>query len=129
METKRQKQIGELIKRNLSLFLQEEGTYFYGTKVLVTVTEVKMTPDLTLAKVYLSVFNTENKQVPILEIRENQSRIRQAMGNKMKSRMRRIPEFAFYLDETIDEMYRVDELFQRLHADNQMGAPEETTED
>jgi ribosome-binding factor A len=90
---------------------------------------VKMTPDLTLAKVYLSVFNTENKQVPILEIRENQSRIRQAMGNKMKSRMRRIPEFAFYLDETIDEMYRVDELFQRLHADNQMGAPEETTED
>jgi ribosome-binding factor A len=122
MESKRHKQLNEMVKRHISLFLQEEGRYMYGNSVLVTVTEVKMTPDFMMAKVYLSIFNTENKQEPILELRENYQRIKQVMGNRLKAQMRRIPEFSFFLDETIDEMYKVEALFERLHADNQMGA-------
>ncbi len=128
MESKRHKQLNEMVKRHISLFLQEEGRYMYGNSVLVTVTEVKMTPDFMMAKVYLSIFNTENKQEPILELRENYQRIKQVMGNRLKAQMRRIPEFSFFLDETIDEMYKVEALFERLHADNQMGTDTEVEE-
>ena len=70
MESIRQKQIAELIRRNFSTVLSEEGKYIYGQKVLVTVTTVKMSSDLQLAKIYLSIYNTENKQEPILELEE-----------------------------------------------------------
>ena len=124
METKRQKQIAELIKRNFSLFLQDEGRLIYGNSVLVTVTEVKITPDFAQAKIYLSIYNTENKQEPILEIRENYHRVKQVMAQRLKSQMRRIPEFDFFIDETVDEMYRVQALFDRLYDENQMGKDE-----
>ena len=68
METKRQMQAAELVKRNFSLVLQQEGSYIYGVEPLVTVTGVKMSPDLGQAKIYLSVFNTENKQAVFLEM-------------------------------------------------------------
>ncbi len=128
MESKRQKQIGELIKRNFSLFLQDEGRYIYGNTVLVTVTDVKITPDFANAKIYLSIYNTENKQEPILEMRESYPRIKQVMASRLKSHMRRIPEFDFFIDETIDEMYRVQALFERLYAENQMGVGKEEAE-
>lgn len=121
METKRQKQISELIKRNFSLFLQDEGRLIYGNSVLVTVTEVKITPDFAQAKIYLSIYNTENKQEPILEIRENYHRVKQVMAQRLKSQMRRIPEFDFFIDDTVDEMYRVQALFDRLYDEDQMG--------
>ena len=57
-ESKRQLQISEVIRRNFSAVLQQEGGYIYGTEALVTVTTVKVTPDLSLAKIYLSVYNT-----------------------------------------------------------------------
>ena len=77
MESIRQKQIAELIRRNFSTVLSEEGKYIYGQKVLVTVTTVKMSSDLQLAKIYLSIYNTENKQEPILELEEQYHRLKQ----------------------------------------------------
>lgn len=125
METKRQKQVAELIKRNFSQLLQQEGGYIYGPEPLVTVTQVKMSPDLGIAKVYVSVFNHESKQEVILELEDNYPRLRQAMGTKLRRQMRRIPELQFYLDDTLDEMYRLNELFDRLHAQKQMGEEQE----
>ena len=124
-ESKRQRQVSETIKRHISLFLQDEGSYFYGTKVLITVTDVKMTPDFEVAKVYLSIFNTEDKEESIQGLYDNYSRIRQVMGNRLKSQMRRIPRFAFFVDDTLDEIYRVEAMFERLHAENQMGKSDE----
>ncbi|MFZ4543960.1 MAG: 30S ribosome-binding factor RbfA [Saprospiraceae bacterium] len=124
MESKRQKQISELIKRNFSLFLQDEGRLIYGSTVFVTVTDVKITPDFAQAKIYLSIYNTENKQEPILEMRESYHRIKQEMAHRLKSQMRRIPEFDFFIDDTIDEMYRVQALFDRLYEEDQMGSPD-----
>ncbi len=122
METVRQKQVAELIKRNFSIVLQQEGTYIYGSEALVTVTNVKMTPDFSLAKIYISVYNTENKQEVILELEENMIRLRQSLAHRIKKQVRRIPEVAFFMDDTLDEMYRLNELFDRLHQENQMGS-------
>ncbi len=121
METKRQKQVGELIKRHFSMVLQAEGSYIYGAQVLVTVTNVKITPDFSLAKIYLSVFNTDNKQATILEMEDQQVRLRQSLAARIRKHVRRIPEIAFYLDDTLDEMYRIGAMFEQLHKNNQMG--------
>ena len=121
METKRMLQVAELIKRNFGQVLQQEGTYIYGTTPFVTVTNVKMTPDLTIAKVYLSVYNIEDKQTVILEMEDNLTRLRQSLAFRIKKHVRRIPELQFYLDDTLDEMYRLRELFQQLDEDEQLG--------
>ncbi len=128
MESKRQRQVSELIKRNFGIVLQQEGGYVYGTDVLVTVTSVKMTPDFSLAKIYVSVYNTENKQEVILEMEENIIRLKQALTTRVKKHMRRIPDISFFLDDTLDEMYRLRQLFDRLHEDKQMGDKEEDSE-
>ncbi|HPG08170.1 MAG TPA: 30S ribosome-binding factor RbfA [Saprospiraceae bacterium] len=123
MPSIRQSQVAELVKRNISMFLTQEGSYLYGDP-LVTVTNVVMSPDLLIAKVYLSVFNTENKQAVILELEENYSRVRQAMSIRLRKQLRRMPQFEFFLDDTLDEMYRLRDLFQRLREDHQMGEEE-----
>ncbi len=121
METIRQKQVAELIKRHFSMVLQAEGSYIYGQEVMVSVTSVKVSPDFSLAKIYLSVFNTENKQATILEMEDEMLRLKQALAARIRKQVRRIPEITFFLDDTIDEMYRINALFNRLHNEDQMG--------
>jgi len=125
METKRQLQVGEIIKRNFSVVLQEEGRNIYGDQALVTVTSVRMSSDLGLAKIYLSVFNTDNKQAPILQLQQELVRLRQALAFRIKRHVRRIPNIDFYEDETLDEMYHLNSVFDKLRVERQMGAQEE----
>jgi len=115
MESRRQKQVGELLRRYFSMILTEEGSLIYGRGKLVTVTGVKMTPDLLIAKVYISVYGTENKQEVILELEENNAHLRQALLAKIGRQMRRMPQLEFFLDDTIDEMYRVEALLKRVN--------------
>lgn len=124
MESKRQRQVAEIIKRNFSFVLQQEGPYVYGAKPLVTVTDVKVTPDMSMAKIYLSIWNTENKQEVLLMMEEEQARLKQAMANRVKRHLRRLPDMSYYEDETLDEMYKVDSMFNRLYAEGQMGEEE-----
>ncbi len=113
-ETKRQRQIAETIKRHFSAVLQQEGAYIYGVEPLVTVTNVKVTPDLSLAKIYLSVFNTENKQAVILQMESDKKNLKQAFASRARKHLRRIPRLDFYLDDTLDEMYRLNQMFDDL---------------
>ena len=121
MESKRQLQVAEMVRRHIGTLLQQEGPYIYGAEVLVTVTNVKMSPDMGLAKIYLSVYNTENKQAVILQMEDQHFRIRQAFSQRVKKKMRRVPELQFFIDDTLDEMYRLNELFNQLDHDKQKG--------
>ena len=123
-ESKRQLQVAELLRRNFSLVLQQEGGYIYGSDVLVTVTKVKISPDLGSCKIYLSVYNTENKQAVILQLEEEYRKLKQELSQRVRKQVRRIPEFDMYLDDTLDEMYRLNNLFNKLHQEKQMGENE-----
>lgn len=118
MESIRQKQVGELLRRYFSMILTEEGSLIYGRDKLVTVTGVKMSPDLLIAKVYISVYGTENKHEVILELEDNYPRLRQALSNKIAKQMRRVPQLEFFLDDTVDEMYRVEALLNRVNQED-----------
>jgi len=123
MESKRQLQIAEMVRRHMGILLQQEGSIIYGSEVLVTVTNVKMSPDMGLAKIYLSIYNTENKQAVILQMEDQHFRIRQAFSQRVKKKMRRVPELQFFIDDTLDEMYRLNELFNKLGNDKKGGKP------
>ena len=121
MDSKRQLQVAEVVKRNFSMVLQQEGSYIYDD-ALVTVTNVKVSPDLSLAKIYLSVYNTDNKQAVLLKLEDQHHRLKQVLSQRIRKHVRRVPEIAMYIDETLDEMYRIDALFDRL---SQSGASKE----
>lgn len=131
MQTKRQQQVGQTIKRNFSIVLQQEGTYIYGTEALVTVTSVKMSPDMGLAKIYVSVYNVLDKQsvVTMIGQQQNHHRLKSALYQRIRKQIRRMPNFDVYLDDTLDEMYRLQNLFGKLKEDNQMGKDPEGREE
>ena len=123
MESIRQQQVGELVRRNFGQVLQSEGSYIYQD-AFVTITNVKMSSDLGLARIYCSVYNTENKQAVILKMQNEYGRLRQALGQRLRKKVRRIPELEFFMDDTLDEMYRLNALFDKLHTSKQMGEEE-----
>ncbi len=124
MNSVRQNQIAELIRRNFSMVLTAEGSYIYGSQVLVTVTGVKMTPDLALAKIYLSVFNVEHKQEILLQMEQEHLRLKQSLYHRIKKQLRIMPELKFYLDDTLDEVYKLDALFKKMKDENRLGKEE-----
>jgi len=113
MESKRQRQISELIKRNFSIVLRDEGLYIYGD-VLVSVTNVIVSPDLRLAKIYLSIFNSEDKEAVLEAVRKNIAKLKYSLVNRIRKHVRFIPELAVYNDDLLDEMYNVNDLLGKL---------------
>ena len=114
MASKRQEQVAELIKRNFGVVLQQEGSYIYGGEAFVTVTQVQVTPDLSQAKLYISVFNTEDKNAILLMLERETRKLKQSLAHRIKRHVRRIPDISIYLDDTLDEMYKLNEIFDNL---------------
>ena len=86
MPSIRQEQVAEMIKRHFSMVLLEQGRYVYGDEALVTVTTVQISPDFSMAKVYLSVYNTDNKQEVILMMEEEASQLRHGLSQRLKKK-------------------------------------------
>ena len=99
------------------MVLFQEGRYLYGAEVLVSVTHVHMSPDLGLAKIYLSIYNTDDKYGVLRQIQEGLHRLKQQLTNRIRKQVRRIPNIDIYIDETLDEIDRVDDLFARIKKD------------
>ncbi|MDG2454938.1 MAG: 30S ribosome-binding factor RbfA [Bacteroidia bacterium] len=81
---------------------------------LVTVIEVKATADLGLAKVYVSILNSKDKQKSLNTIESKNKQIRQELAQVIGKRIRKIPELNFYLDETMDHAERINSLLDKL---------------
>lgn len=113
-ESKRQKQVSEVIRRNFGLVLTQEGHNIYGD-ALVTVTNVKTSPDFGLAKIYLSIYNTEDKQEVLRLMEQNLHRLRNELARRIRRHVRKIPMIDIYEDEALDEMYRLDALFKQIN--------------
>ncbi|MFT5998009.1 MAG: ribosome-binding factor A [Neolewinella sp.] len=120
MESKRQRQVAEMIKRNFSIVLQQEGSYVYGAQPLVTVTEVHPTPDLSQCKIYVSIWNTDDKQAVIMQMNQDHQRLKAGLAHRVRRHIRRIPDISFFIDETLDEINRVDTMFDKLYDEDQM---------
>lgn len=113
METIRQKQISALIQREFSNILREQGTYLYAD-AMVTVTRVRMTPDMGMARIYLSIFNSDNREEVLLAMNVEKFKLRHALSLRIRNQMRKMPDIEMFIDDTLDEVQKLDKLFDDI---------------
>ncbi|MFO8002086.1 MAG: 30S ribosome-binding factor RbfA [Marinilabilia sp.] len=109
MDTTRQKKIGRLIQRDISeMFQREVKELTLGSMVSVTV--VRVTPDMAIARIYLSIFPPARKEEVFNHIREHNSQIRYTLGQRAGKQLRIIPELEFFIDDSLDYIDNIDRL-------------------
>lgn len=112
-ESKRQKQVARLIQEEMTILFQREGLSIVQGG-MVSISKVVVTPDLLEARIYLSFFKIEDPQALLAGIKEKTGELRGALGNKLRNQLRRIPELQFFLDDTLDHVQRMDDLFKKI---------------
>ena len=108
MESTRQKKIGVTLQKDLTTILQKllkEGAL---GSIIVSVTKVRVSPDLSSAKVYISVFPVKNTPVIFDLISQKKSEIRNSLGILVKNQIRRVPELFFYNDDSLEHIDSID---------------------
>ncbi|NLN32193.1 MAG: 30S ribosome-binding factor RbfA [Flavobacteriaceae bacterium] len=107
METNRQKKVAKVFQEELSEIFRKEAMELYPGKLL-TVSEVRVTPDLSVAKVYISIFPTQEKEQIIQQIKEKTPYYRSLIAKTAAKTMRITPEILFYLDVSHEEIDKID---------------------
>jgi ribosome-binding factor A len=123
IESKRQKQIAGVINeamndifRHLGLNIMQGG--------MVSISSVKVTPDLLEARIYISIFNIEDKEAVFAKVVDKQWEIKKQLTLVIKSQLRRMPELKYFMDDTLDYVFKMEELFKTINKEN----PESNTD-
>lgn len=111
MESTRQQKIARLIQKDLSDIMLSYSRKVHGT--LISVSEVRVSPDLSIAHVYLSIFPHDKVESTLEMIEQNHGAIRGEMGRLERHQLRIIPELHFHLDDTLDHMEHIDQLLSQ----------------
>ena len=111
METTRQNKISRLLQKELSEIFLNETRKLPGT--LVSVSVVRISPDLSIAKAYLSIFPSEKAEETIEAINSASREIRFQLGQRVRFQLRKIPELCFYLDDSLDYIDNIDNLLKK----------------
>jgi ribosome-binding factor A len=107
METNRQKKIAGVLQKDLADVLQKAARD--GMKgVIISVTRVNVTSDLSQAKVYISVFPQLKRDIILKGVQENASSIRYEMAKRTRDQLRRMPDLSFYVDDSLDYIEDID---------------------
>lgn len=107
----RTERLGSVIQKDIGKILQQN---YQPAGTFITVTRVRLTQDLSIAKIYLSIFSPDRDVQPIYKsIDEHQDEIRYQLASKIKNQVRRIPELLFYEDDTAEYVNKMEQLFQK----------------
>ena len=112
-ETKRQKQVAKLILEEMSDIFMREGMNMVDGG-MVSLTKVIVTPDLREARIYVSFFQIHDGAALIQKIRERGWEFRKMLGMRTRNQLRRVPEIQFYTDDTLDHVFKMEELFTKI---------------
>jgi ribosome-binding factor A len=110
MESKRQRQVAKQIQKDLGEIFQREMKQAFD-KAFVTITDVKTTPDLAIARVYLSFLMTKDKEGLLETIREHTKTIRNHLAARVRHQLRIVPDLQFYIDDTAEYAQKIENLF------------------
>jgi ribosome-binding factor A len=111
MESTRQKKVSRLIQKELAeIFLMKNNELAPGK--LLSVTIVRISPDLSFAKVFLSVFPSTGQDKVVDSIKDHTAKIRFELGQKVRTQLRIVPEIAFYIDDSLDYIDNIDKLLK-----------------
>ena len=110
METTRQNKISRLLQKELSEIFLLQTKAMQGT--LVSVSVVRISPDMSIARVYLSIFHSEKGEELVKNINENMKSIRFELGTRVRHQLRIIPELKFFIDDSLDYLQKIDSLLK-----------------
>ena len=110
METTRQAKIARLIQKELSEILRLQTAKTHG--IIISVSAVRISPDLSIAKAYLSVFPSAKAPEILDNLTRNAKTIRYDLGQKVRFQLRKVPELSFYLDDSLDYIENIDNLLK-----------------
>ncbi len=113
MESKRQQKFAGVIQEDLAAIFQREGLN-YLPNTMVTITKVRVTPDLALARIFLSFFNNTDTALALHTIKSHASEIRYKLGARIKDQVRIIPQLEFFVDDTSEYVDRMEKIFDKI---------------
>ena len=119
-EGKRQKQIAGLLNEEMTGVFQRLGLNMLDGG-MVSIVSVKITPDLLEARIYLSLFQVKDTTAALKKIEDRAWEIKKEVAARVKHQLRRIPEFRYYLDDTLDHVFKMEELFKKISDENTPG--------
>jgi ribosome-binding factor A len=111
MESTRQKKVSRLIQKEVAdIFLKKGSRLTHGK--MISVTKVRVSPDLSFAKIYVSIYPSAGQDDVLKAIHEHSSKIRFEMGQKVRRQLRIVPEIAFFIDDSLDYIDKIDKLLK-----------------
>ncbi|MFM2363611.1 MAG: ribosome-binding factor RbfA [Bacteroidota bacterium] len=119
-EGKRQKQVAGVINEEVNLIFQKMGLQMIDGG-MVSISSVKVTPDLLEARIYLSFFKITDTKLALKKIEDRGWEIKKELAIKIKHQVRRMPEIKYYLDDTLDYVFKMEEVFKQIKKDDQKG--------
>jgi ribosome-binding factor A len=111
MQETRQNRIARLLQKELSVIFQEQTRQMHG--VMVSVTRVKVSPDLSICTAHLSIFPSERGEEILANIEQNVKAVRYTLGQRVRNQLRIIPELRFFIDDSLDYIDRIDQLLKK----------------
>ena len=114
MASVRMEKVSRLIQEEISqIFLYKLNDPEFG---FVTVTKAKLTPDLKIARIYISVFDKDKRALMLEKLSAIKKKIRSELASRVK--LRSVPDLEFYIDDTLDYVEKMDNLFKKIHEDD-----------
>ncbi len=111
MQETRLNRVSRLLQKELASIFQSQTRAMHG--VLVSVTRVKISPDLSICTSYLSIFPSDKSEELLNNIRANERTIRYDLGQRVRNQLRIVPELRFFIDDSLDYMERIDSLLKK----------------
>lgn len=113
-EGKRQKQVAGVIQEEMNSIFQRMGLTMVDGG-MVSISNVKLTPDLLEARIYLSLYQVGSAEKVIRYFEERKPEIKRELSSRVKHQLRRMPELKFFHDDTLDQVFRIEEIFRKIN--------------
>ena len=110
-ESTRQKKVARLIQKEIADIFLRKGTEFAPGK-MISITKVRVSPDLSFAKVYISIFPSVNLGEVLQSVQDHAHKIRFDLGHKVRSQLRIVPDIVFFIDDSLDYIDNIDRLLK-----------------
>jgi len=111
MESTRQKKVSRLILKEMAEIFLRKGNEMAPGK-MVSITKVRVSPDLSYAKIYISIFPSANQEETLNAIKDHSTRLRFELGHKVRTQLRIVPEITFFIDDSLDYIDNIDKLLK-----------------
>jgi len=123
-EGKRQRQVAGVIQEEMNDIFRRLGLNMLNGG-MVSISGVKVTPDLLEARIYLSLFKVDDPKAALKKIEDRAWEIKKELAERVKHQLRRVPVIHYFLDDTLDHVFRMEELFKQINAEKKPGEEKE----